>query len=67
MNDLNAMNDDAFADAEELLKTEILDTVRRCRKCNYCYSACPLFQSTRGFQTSGPSGIIQSLYYGIAW
>lgn len=61
------MNDDAFADAEELLKTEITDTIRRCRKCNYCYSACPLFESTRGFQTSGPSGIIQSLYYGIVW
>ncbi|MCD6150728.1 MAG: (Fe-S)-binding protein [Deltaproteobacteria bacterium] len=61
------MNDDVFANAEELLRTEIIDTVRRCRKCNYCYSACPLFQSTRGFQTSGPSGIIQSLYYGIVW
>ncbi|MEA2108457.1 MAG: (Fe-S)-binding protein [Pseudomonadota bacterium] len=61
------MNDDAFADAEELLKTEIIDTVRRCRKCNYCYSTCPLFESTRGFQTSGPSGILQSLYYGIVW
>ena len=67
MNILDDMNDDAFADAEEQLKTEIIDTVRRCRKCNYCYSACPLFQSTRGFQTSGPSGIIQSLYYGIVW
>ena len=61
------MNDDVFANAEELLRTEIIDTVRRCRKCNYCYSVCPLFQSTRGFQTSGPSGIIQSLYYGIVW
>ncbi len=61
------MNEDVFANAEELLRTEITDTVRRCRKCNYCYSACPLFQSTKGFQTSGPSGIIQSLYYGIVW
>lgn len=61
------MNNDFPEDTEERLKQEIADTVRRCRKCNYCYSACPLFQSTRGFQTDGPSGIIQSLHYGIVW
>jgi Fe-S oxidoreductase len=51
----------------EDLKEMILDTVRRCRHCNYCYSDCPLFESTRGFVTQGPSGLMTSIYYGIRW
>jgi Fe-S oxidoreductase len=54
---------------EELqaLSEDILNTVRRCRNCNYCFSVCPLRISTRGFQIQTPSGILQALYYGIRW
>jgi Fe-S oxidoreductase len=51
----------------EDLKEKILDTVRQCRNCNYCYSGCPLFDSTRGFASQGPSGLMTSIYYGIRW
>ncbi len=54
-------------DYTQTLSKYILDTVRRCRNCNYCFSACPLRVSTRGFQTQGPSGILQALYYGVRW
>lgn len=49
------------------LEAEILDTVRRCRSCMNCYTVCPLVESTRGFQTQGPHGIIRSIYYAIRW
>lgn len=51
----------------EDMKQDILDIVRRCRNCNYCYSDCPLFESTRGFATQGPSGLMTAMYYGIRW
>ncbi len=51
----------------EKLKTTIREVVGKCWNCNFCYSACPNFDSTRGFQTQGPSGITQSLYYAVKW
>lgn len=49
------------------LKTKIIDAVSRCRNCNSCYSVCPLYESTRGYQVQGPSGILQAIYYAIRW
>ncbi len=51
----------------EETKNFILSIASRCRKCNYCYAVCPLYQSTRGFQTQGPSGILQAMAYAIKW
>jgi Fe-S oxidoreductase len=48
-------------------KKSILEAAGRCRNCNYCFSVCPIFQSTRGFMTQAPSGILQSLSYAIKW
>jgi len=49
------------------LKELIVDVARRCRNCNYCYTVCPLFESSRGFQVQGPSGILQAIRYAIRW
>ncbi len=51
----------------EQTKDLILSVASRCRKCNYCYAVCPLYQSTRGFQVQGPSGILQAMAYAIKW
>jgi Fe-S oxidoreductase len=51
----------------EDLKEMILDKVRQCRHCNYCYTDCPLVESTRGFVSQGPAGLMTSIYYGIRW
>ena len=51
----------------ERWKSSILEVAGRCRNCNYCFGVCPIFQSTRGFMTQGPSGILQSLNYAIKW
>ena len=51
----------------EQTKELILSIASRCRKCNYCYAVCPLYQSTRGFQIQGPSGILQAMAYAIKW
>jgi Fe-S oxidoreductase len=45
----------------------IIDTFRRCRKCNYCFTDCPLYVSTRGFESKSPSGIMASIYYALRW
>jgi len=58
------MNEDA--EIQELAG-KILELGSRCWNCNFCYSACPNFDSTRGFQVQGPSGILQSLYYAVKW
>lgn len=58
------MNQNEFV---ENVKKKITDAVSRCRNCNFCYAVCPLFESTRGFQIQGPSGIIQAIYYAIKW
>lgn len=49
------------------LKEVILDAAARCRNCNYCFTICPLFESTRGFMSQTPSGIMQSIKYAIKW
>jgi Fe-S oxidoreductase len=48
-------------------KETVLDAASRCRNCNYCFTICPLFQSTRGFMSQTPSGILQSIKYAIKW
>ncbi len=58
------MNTDTYI---EQTKDLILSIASRCRKCNYCYAVCPLYQSTRGFQIQGPSGILQAMAYAIKW
>ena len=49
------------------LKDKVCAVVQKCWNCNFCYSACPNFDSTRGFQAQGPSGMTQALYYAIKW
>ena len=49
------------------MKQKITEAVRKCRICMSCYSDCPLYESTNGFVTQGPTGITKSLYYGILW
>ena len=51
----------------EDLKEVVLDAAARCRNCNYCFTMCPLFESTRGFSSQTPSGIMQSINYAIKW
>jgi Fe-S oxidoreductase len=51
----------------EDLKEIILDAAKRCRNCNYCFTICPLFHSTRGFMSQTPSGIMQSINYALKW
>lgn len=51
----------------EELKARIQKVVGTCWNCNFCFSVCPNYSSTRGFQTQGPSGITQSLYYAVKW
>lgn len=58
------MNEENIIDK---LKETIVDIAQRCRNCNNCYSVCPLFESTRGFQVQGPSGILQAISYAIKW
>jgi len=45
----------------------VLDAASRCRNCNYCFSICPLFYSTRGFMSQTPSGIMQAMNYALKW
>jgi len=58
------MDQDKFI---EDLKNFILDAASKCRNCNYCFTICPLFESTRGFMSQTPSGIMQSIKYAIKW
>lgn len=51
----------------ENLKEVILDAARRCRNCNYCFTICPLFESTKEFMSQTPSGLMQSINYAIKW
>jgi Fe-S oxidoreductase len=51
----------------EALKTKILEICKRCRNCNFCYSSCPLYESSQGFLTRGPSGILSTIYYAVSW
>lgn len=51
----------------DTLTKDISEASHKCRICMSCYSDCPLQLSTRGFVTSGPTGITKALYYGILW
>lgn len=54
-------------DSLEKFLDNLLDTLNKCKGCMFCYSACPLVESTHGFPTQGPYGILRSIYYGIKW
>jgi Fe-S oxidoreductase len=51
----------------ETLEKEIKEWGIKCINCNFCYSACPLFKTMRGFLINGPSGLLQSIYYALHW
>ena len=51
----------------EAVKKKILESCKPCRNCNVCYASCPLYESSQGFLTKGPSGILSSIYYAISW
>jgi Fe-S oxidoreductase len=51
----------------EAIKNKILESYRHCRACNVCYGSCPLYETSRGFLTKGPSGILSAMYYAISW
>jgi Fe-S oxidoreductase len=51
----------------EQLQDMIVKVARKCRNCNFCYTVCPLFESSRGFQVQGPPGILQAIRYAIRW
>jgi Fe-S oxidoreductase len=51
----------------ESLAKEIKEETIKCWNCNFCYSTCPLYKSMRGFMINGPSGLTQSIYYGLHW
>jgi len=62
--DIENIDEEKFV---EELKGIILNAASRCRNCNYCFTICPLFESTKGFMSQMPSGIIQSMNYAIKW
>ena len=51
----------------ETLAEEIKEWGIKCINCNFCFTACPLFKSMKGFMTNGPSGLLQSIYYALHW
>ena len=51
----------------ESLESEIKEWGLKCINCNFCFSACPLFKSMKGFMINGPSGLLQSIYYALHW
>jgi Fe-S oxidoreductase len=60
--------EDVYAeDYIEKLKETVLDAARRCRNCNFCFTVCPLFVSTRELASQTPSGLMQSAKYAIKW
>jgi Fe-S oxidoreductase len=68
--DTKIMDEPLYMDQDryiEELKATILDAASRCRNCNYCSTGCPLSDSTRGFISQSPSGLMQSVKYGIRW
>jgi Fe-S oxidoreductase len=66
----NRVSDPDLLEVEQFiqeLEYVILDAASRCRNCNYCFSICPLFYSTRGFMSQTPSGIMQAINYALKW
>lgn len=55
------------ADSLEKFLDSITDAMNNCKGCMFCYSACPLVESTHAFPTQGPRGILRSIYYAIKW
>lgn len=51
----------AETDFLENLISNLLDTIAKCKSCMNCYSVCPLVESTRGFPSQGPYGILRSI------
>ena len=49
----------------EGLREEILENIRKCVKCRFCFTECPVYQASDGWITSGSSGMTQALYYGV--
>ena len=58
------MAEDAYLAA---IEEKIEAVVDKCWNCNFCFSVCPNYLSSRGFQTQGPSGMTQSLRYALRW
>ena len=46
---------------------EIIKLIRKCVKCRFCFTECPVYETSDGWLTHGSSGITQSLYYGILY
>ena len=51
----------------ETLEEEIKEWGIKCINCNFCFTACPLFKSMKGFMINGPSGLLQCIYYALHW
>jgi len=51
-------------ETKELI-SEIMEKTEKCWNCNFCFSACPMFQAGKGWYSYGPSGLTWSLYYGL--
>jgi Fe-S oxidoreductase len=47
------------------LAEQIVNNVSKCVRCRFCFSKCPIYESSDGWLTQGASGITQSLFYGI--
>ncbi len=60
-------SDEAMLDIVDRAKEAVLDAAKRCRNCNFCFSICPLFHSTRGFHSQTPSGLLQAIHYALKW
>lgn len=52
-------------DEIKALIDEIMEKTEKCWNCNFCFSACPMFQAGKGWYSYGPSGLTWSLYYGM--
>lgn len=52
----------------EVAEEEIVSNATRCLNCNVCFTQCPLDRSlVPGYMASGPSGLVQSIYYALKW
>jgi len=49
------------------LGDDIIKLIRKCVKCRFCLTECPIYEASDGWLTRGSSGITQSLYYGILY
>lgn len=49
------------------LKDETIEVLKRCIRCRFCFTECPVYEVSEGWLTQGASGITQALYYGIVY